>query len=383
MQRTRFLQLPLFEASDKPSILSDWNETVQKIDTAYANATAGAVPQIAEEIARLANILDSITNQYQTGDLDIARAEIDSVMAMLAPTFSADTNYSVGDLVVHYRSDDTYHKYPMLYQFTQAHTAGDPWNDVEVQQKDLSDIINSLPSGSGASLGAVASLFSSSASTASQFDSSASYSAGDYAWYDNQLYKCRASHTGAWDPMDFEPTFTIEWLKNNLDGQISNVYSAISALPSPLFAPSTSDWDTPFGLATLSGDHATIQLDSLSDVPSRGMVLLKANSLKFDISQAIVDGLNNNLTGTLYAQLSTRPFDGSSDAPIINIVLGKVQYMGNNYFNFSGKFMLPLIYNLSAVRRFILYFKIIDPSLGDLNVSLASDNTGSLDFFFK
>lgn len=53
----------------------------------------------------------------------------------IAPEFSDATNYNAGDLVYY---DG------LLYEFQLDHTAGS-WEQSEVQQKDLSDILNNIP----------------------------------------------------------------------------------------------------------------------------------------------------------------------------------------------------------------------------------------------
>ena len=51
---------------------------------------------------------------------------------VLADEFDAANAYAVGDVVVH----DGY-----LYEFTSAHTANDPWDATEVDQKSVTELI--------------------------------------------------------------------------------------------------------------------------------------------------------------------------------------------------------------------------------------------------
>lgn len=158
MDRTPYLQLPLFGASDHPSILQDWNDTVTKLDNAYANMSPGSVPEIAQSIANLQTILRNITNQYRTGRLDVAEDVINSLSLEIAPDFDPDHAYAVGDIVC-YASDQIYYRNPGLFRFTSTHTAGDPWDVTECETitvaqvlDQLADAIANLPTGAGFSL---------------------------------------------------------------------------------------------------------------------------------------------------------------------------------------------------------------------------------------
>lgn len=55
-------------------------------------------------------------------------------------------------------------------------------------------------------------------SIATAFDSTASYSAGDYAMYDGTLYKFTSTHTGAWDSTHAEATCVTDELGNGGGG---------------------------------------------------------------------------------------------------------------------------------------------------------------------
>lgn len=147
----------------------------------------------------------------------------------VAPDFSDATNYYKGDLV-YYNG--------VLYEFQFDHTAG-AWEQSEVQQKDLSDIINNIPAeritydntDSGLTAtdvqGAVDELAeekTDKSDIAPEFDATTAYVKGDLCYHDGALYEFNQAHSaGAWNASHVDNVSLNDMTKTNRDTSLSNI----------------------------------------------------------------------------------------------------------------------------------------------------------------
>lgn len=115
---------------------------LNKLNETYDKAEAGANVPIDSELS--ATSKNPVQNKIITGALASLTETVGTVRnsvatkaskSDIAPQFMEDTNYSKGDLVYHEG---------ILYEFQTDHSYADEWNDAEVVQKDLSDILQSL-----------------------------------------------------------------------------------------------------------------------------------------------------------------------------------------------------------------------------------------------
>ena len=118
MRRTLHYNYPLFDASDKPSWLTDWNETVTKID---------------EKLFQIATASGDTSTLQQ--EIDALRDKLDAVIASIAPTFDASQTYHTNDMVYH--NDE-------LYLFTADYVADSGWDSAQVTQKNLAEVLSGL-----------------------------------------------------------------------------------------------------------------------------------------------------------------------------------------------------------------------------------------------
>ena len=177
MRKTKHYKLPLFDSSDQPKWLVDWNEAMAKIDIAIHVATTGDpdVPDISElygmiqELQTLTNhIVNNLYAEYDNtrayakndfcthnGELYICTEKtfvgdifnpanwnstnittklteciktFEKLLSTMGCIFDEDTNYSVNDFVWHNGE---------FYKFTHAYTAGDGWQDSYVLPTNL------------------------------------------------------------------------------------------------------------------------------------------------------------------------------------------------------------------------------------------------------
>ena len=111
---------------------------LDKLNLTYAKAEEGANVPVDSELS--ATSINPVQNKIVTGAL----ASLTETVATkanksdIAPEFAEDTNYNKGDLVYHNGN---------LYEFQVNHSYTDEWNDAEVIQKDLSDVISGLGGG--------------------------------------------------------------------------------------------------------------------------------------------------------------------------------------------------------------------------------------------
>lgn len=131
---------------------------------------------------------------------------ITEILAMIAPEFSTDTNYSKGDLVV---------KDGLLYEFTVSHSATDGWIGTDVIQKDLSDVLSGIRERmENYNTRALSVLHM----VAPIFMPNVNYSIGDLVrynpddFYNWKLYKFTSAHTAgtSWDSSEVTETTLAE-----------------------------------------------------------------------------------------------------------------------------------------------------------------------------
>lgn len=92
---TTYYDLPQFVTTDKPAWLVDFNGAMSAIDTAIHNAKSTADTAATDSAQAL---LDAAAAQSTA---DGAAAQGAGAVASIAPTFSATSTYSVGDLVIY------------------------------------------------------------------------------------------------------------------------------------------------------------------------------------------------------------------------------------------------------------------------------------------
>ena len=118
----------------------------------------------------------------------------------IAPLFNPNTAYSKGACVIH----DA-----VLYKFTANHAAG-AWTGNDVEAIEVADRLNKI-----------------SDSVAPEFDTSTSYTAGQYVYKNGVLYRFTADHTGAWTGSDAK-TVTV-------GGEVGEAKSAIKITEKAIF----------------------------------------------------------------------------------------------------------------------------------------------------
>ena len=128
------------------------------------------------------------------------------VADMIADEFDEDEAYAVGDIV--WYADD-------LYTFASAHTAGNPWSNLEVNTTTVEEIINAVNTEINNTISDIEVMIG------SQFDAATVYSKGDYVIYQNSLYKFTSNHAAgaAWDPSivsEVDLTTAIKFVEEDL-----------------------------------------------------------------------------------------------------------------------------------------------------------------------
>ena len=139
------------------------------------NAGDATTPDVKYDVLESFIDVTSITNR------------IDAVAGDLVSATFGSGAYAVGDIV---KKDD------VLYRFTSAHTAGDPWTPSEVEAVTVVQLLGEIETGSTTIINNIESAI------ADDFDTSETYHAGDLVIYNNTLYQFTDDHTGAWDASD-------------------------------------------------------------------------------------------------------------------------------------------------------------------------------------
>ena len=138
--------------------------------------------------------------------------------ATIAPSFSAETSYSVDDIVYYEGA---------AYRCTTAHTGA--WDANDFAATTIAGEISDVK-------GDVSDLETTKANQitiAPTFSDSASYDVGDIVYYNGLSYRCTNAHEGAWDASDFAAT-TIAGELNGLNSNITPQLVTTVALASGL-----------------------------------------------------------------------------------------------------------------------------------------------------
>ena len=130
--------------------------------------------------------LDVLAGFVDLSDIENA---IDAIKDMIADEFDATaTAYAIGDVVVY---DD------VLYVFTSAHTAGDPWDPTEVSATSVEDLIAAALATANTNINTAKATVE--GIIADEFDGANAYVVGDVVTHSDGLYKFTLAHT-AGDP---------------------------------------------------------------------------------------------------------------------------------------------------------------------------------------
>lgn len=135
--------------------------------------------------------------------------------ADIAPAFSAEGNYSVGDLVYHEGT---------LYKCTTAHEAA-AWNAEHFTATTIEAEIAELQ-GDVSDLGTTK---ANQITIAPTFSAETAYEAGDLVYYNGLTYRCTNDHEGAWDAADFSAT-TIAGELDTLKSGLTDVNSKFTGV---------------------------------------------------------------------------------------------------------------------------------------------------------
>ena len=174
-------------------------DTAQNLTNAQKSTARGNIDAAGlSQVVRYDATQELTQAQRQTARTNIKAASI----TMLAPEFSDDSStfYDQGDYVIYGQN---------LWRCKKA-TTGGTWTGTTdwVKVEAGAEIDNVLKQ------------------TAAQFDTSATYSVGDYAIYRAELYRFNVAHTGIWAAEDV----TKVKLANELRDKVSDVNSAVDAI---------------------------------------------------------------------------------------------------------------------------------------------------------
>ena len=128
-------------------------------------------------------------------DLSDIDNTLDAIEAMITGQFSASNAYAIGDVVI---KDD------ILYKFTSAHTASDPWDSSEVTSVTVVDLINAALSTANSNIATAKATVE--GLMADEFASANAYVVGDVVTHEDGLYKFTSAHTAgtAWDSSEVD-----------------------------------------------------------------------------------------------------------------------------------------------------------------------------------
>ena len=102
MNRTAHYGLPLFEATDKPSILVDWNETMAELDNALFTIATGGDTSVVDAITALQQAVASINSQITVINQTLGDTLDTTFMNNIATQFEATgATYNPKDMVFH------------------------------------------------------------------------------------------------------------------------------------------------------------------------------------------------------------------------------------------------------------------------------------------
>ena len=166
-------------------------------DGKYVLSTDTAVDPLKTYYAKTVLVQYDVISTFV--DVDGIEHDIADVAAMIAPKFNAANAYAENDAVT---------KDNVLYVFTSAHTAGDPWDASEVQSYTVIELITGAIDAINVAMSNV---------IVAGFIPSAAYSVGDFVYKDYTLYRFTSAHTAGdpWDASEVTVVTVVEYLKND------------------------------------------------------------------------------------------------------------------------------------------------------------------------
>ena len=187
----------------------------------FNNVPPNGFPQIPdiEDLEKVVNDVSAL--QSSVSGLKSTKAN----KAGIAPDFSAEGNYSVGDLVYYEGT---------LYKCTTAHEAA-AWDaedftetTIAAETADIQGDVSDLES-----------IKANQITIAPTFSAETAYEAGELVYYNGLTYRCTNDHEGAWDAADFAATTIANELselnsnitdlqKHNLDSTVVDITTYIS-----------------------------------------------------------------------------------------------------------------------------------------------------------
>lgn len=197
---TQVTVMDYFEAADEA--LKSYIDSVAHMTAAEFDATTaysagdvvvkdGSLYKFTADHAAGAWSTSDTTSITVIGYVDAIETALNTLVLAVAHSIAAEFDgtaaYAIGDVVM---------KEGVLYKFTSAHTASDPWSSSEVTAITVIDYVNDINT---ALTGRVNNIV---ASIADAFDASVTYAAGDIVVYNDTVYKFTAAHTGAWSGSD-------------------------------------------------------------------------------------------------------------------------------------------------------------------------------------
>ena len=174
----------------------------------FNNVPPNGFPQIPdiEDLEKVVNDVSAL--QSSVSGLQSTKAN----KAGIAPDFSAEGNYSVGDLVYYEGT---------LYKCTTAHEAA-AWDaedftetTIAAETADIQGDVSDLES-----------IKANQITIAPTFSAETAYEAGELVYYNGLTYRCTNDHEGAWDAADFAAT-TISNELSELNSNINTLFASV------------------------------------------------------------------------------------------------------------------------------------------------------------
>lgn len=128
-------------------------------------------------------------------DLSDIENTLAAIEAMITGEFDASNAYAIGDVVI---KDD------VLYKFTSAHTASDPWDASEVTSVTVVDLINVALATANSNIASAKATVESL--VADEFVAANAYDVGNIVTHEDGLYKFKVAHTAGnpWDATEVD-----------------------------------------------------------------------------------------------------------------------------------------------------------------------------------
>lgn len=237
-------------------------------------------------IKYVSNLAESVSGLEET------KADSETI----APTFSAESNYAVGDLV-YYEG--------VLYKCTTAHEAA-AWDAEDFTETDIETAINSASA-----------VKANKADIAPTFSADSNYAVGDLVYYEGVLYECTTAHeAAAWDAEDFTAA--------TISGEINAINSNITTQPMS-FTPETgvtvgyASWAIKINKLVFMALHLVFdsdfsanvwtQVGTVADIPVKNVTL--PFTLSSNGNYGGILAINNQGTVSIYAKEASDVIDSS------------------------------------------------------------------------